>query len=106
MDKPAPTQSLPSKKTPSRADSRAGGGAPFSENPAWRTVGAGWQRVFGSFKGLGYSIEWHDFYAAREFDWGASFHPGGVELCLNLKGNGFVEEAGRREEFAPVTTGF
>ncbi len=94
------------RKPQPRVESRAGGKAAFTENPAWQTVGAGWQRVFGSFKGLGYSIEWHDFYARQEFDWGASFHPGGVELCLNLKGGGFVQEAGRRQEFAPATAGF
>jgi AraC-like DNA-binding protein len=79
---------------------------PFSENPAWQSVGGGWQRVFGSFKGLGFSIEWHEFYARKEFDWGASFHPDGVELCLNLEGNGYVEDGGRRQEFAPATAGF
>lgn len=94
------------KKPQPRNGSHAGGKAPFSENTAWQAVGAGWQRVFGSFKGMGYSIEWHDFYASQEFDWGASFHPGGVELCLNLKGGGFVEVSGRRQEFAPGMAGF
>ncbi len=80
--------------------------APFSEAGAWQKIGPGWQRVFGNFKGLGYSIEWHDFYAAQEFDWAATFHPGCVELCLNLEGCGQVQGAGRREEFSPVTAGF
>lgn len=99
-------QSLNQRKPPQRGEASSGGNAPFTENAAWRTVGAGWQRVFGSFKGTGYSIEWHDFYAQREFDWGASFHPGAVELCLNLDGNGYVEGAGDRQEFAPATAGF
>jgi hypothetical protein len=51
----------------------------FSEAGAWREVGGGWQPLFGSFRGAGFSIEWHDFFAKREFDWGASFHPGCVE---------------------------
>src|SRR6185436_20996875 len=42
----------------------------------------------------------------REFDWAASFHPGCVELCLNLDGHGFVEGHGVRPEFAPNTAGF
>ncbi len=79
---------------------------PFSEAGAWRDVGAGWQPLFGSFRGVGYSIEWHDFLAKREFDWAASFHPGCVELCLNLEGHGFVEGRGGRTEFAPDTVGF
>ncbi|MDB6067737.1 MAG: Regulatory protein SoxS [Pedosphaera sp.] len=83
-----------------------GGNARFTEANAWRKVGAGWQRVFGSFKGLGYSIEWHEFYAREEFDWAATFHPGCVELCLNLNGCGYVEGAGRREDFSPGNAGF
>lgn len=81
-------------------------GAPFTEADAWRDVGKGWQPLFGSFHGAGYSIEWHDFTAKREFDWGASFHPGCVELCLNLEGHGFVAEKNGRVDFAPGTAGF
>jgi AraC-like DNA-binding protein len=80
--------------------------AAFTEAGAWRDVGGGWQPLFGSFRGAGYSIEWHDFHAPREFDWAASFHPGCVELCLNLDGHGFVEGKGTRAEFAPNTAGF
>jgi len=40
--------------------------APFTEAGAWRDVGGGWQPLFGSFHGAGYSIEWHDFFARRE----------------------------------------
>jgi AraC-like DNA-binding protein len=78
----------------------------FTEADAWRDVGKGWQPLFGSFHGAGYSIEWHDFFAKREFDWGASFHPGCVELCLNLEGHGFVEDKNNRVEFLPGTAGF
>lgn len=83
-----------------------GGGREFSEAGAWRDVGAGWQPLFGSFRGVGYSIEWHDFRAKREFDWAASFHPGCIELCLNLEGHGFVEGRGGRTDFSPNTAGF
>ncbi len=89
---------------PSRSD--AGKKVNFSESAAWRDVGAGWQPLFGSFRGVGYSIEWHDFLAKREFDWAASFHPGSVELCLNLEGTGFVEGRGGKTEFTPGSAGF
>src|SRR4051794_10222945 len=78
----------------------------FSEAPAWRDVGRGWQPLFGSFQGTGFSIEWHDFFARRELDWSASFHPGSVELCLNLEGHGFVENGGSRTDFTPGSAGF
>jgi AraC-like DNA-binding protein len=79
---------------------------PFTEADAWRDVGKGWQPLFGSFHGAGYSIEWHDFFAKREFDWAASFHPGCVELCLNLAGHGWVQGGGARADFLPGTAGF
>jgi AraC-like DNA-binding protein len=85
---------------------RGNGAAPFTEVEAWRDVGKGWQPLFGSFRGSGYSIEWHDFFARRELDWGASFHPDCVELCLNLDGHGFVEGKDQRMEFSPNTVGF
>ena len=78
----------------------------FSEAGAWRDVGKGWQPLFAGFRGVGYSIEWHNFFARRELDWGASFHPGCVELCLNLEGRGFVEGRRRRLDFGPNTVGF
>ncbi len=78
----------------------------FTEAAAWRDVGAGWQPIFGSFRGVGYSIEWHDFQAKREFDWAASFHPGCVELCLNLEGHGYVEDDSARTDFSQNTVGF
>jgi AraC-like DNA-binding protein len=81
-------------------------GAAFTEADAWRDVGKGWQPLFGSFHGAGYSIEWHDFFAKRALDWAASFHPGCVELCLNLAGHGFVECKHKRTEFAANTVGF
>jgi len=82
------------------------GPAQFTEADAWRDVGKGWQPLFGSFHGAGYSFEWHDFLAKREFDWGASFHPGCVELCLNLDGHGFVEGRNGRTELTPGSAAF
>jgi AraC-like DNA-binding protein len=90
----------------SKENSVGGAAVPFTETGAWRGIGAGWQPLFGSIRGTGYSIEWHDFRAKSEFDWAASFHPDSVELCLNLDGHGYV--AGRRDgaEFGPNTAGF
>ncbi len=78
----------------------------FSEAEAWHEVGTGWQPLFASFKGMGFSVEWHDFFAKTEFDWAASFHPDCVELCLNVCGRGYVEGGGQRVDFEPNTVGF
>jgi AraC family transcriptional regulator len=94
------------KNSDQRKGKTSSAAALFSEAGAWRDVGAGWQPIFGSFRGVGYSIEWHDFRAKQQFDWAASFHPGCVELCLNLAGHGFVEGRGGRTDFAPNTAGF
>ena len=40
----------------------------------------------------------HDFHTGRTLDWGRSFHPESVELCLNLAGRG--EVVGGRETIA------
>ncbi|NOS72439.1 MAG: helix-turn-helix transcriptional regulator [Verrucomicrobia bacterium] len=94
------------RRTDRRERVAASQAAPFSEAQAWRDVGAGWQPIFGSFRGVGYSIEWHDFFAKRDLDWAASFHPNCVELCLNLEGAGFVKGPGGCVEFAPDSAGF
>jgi AraC-like DNA-binding protein len=78
----------------------------FAEAKAWRPVGSGWQPLYGSFQGLGFSVEWHDFTAKQEFDWSASFHPDCVELCLNLSGEGYVEGGGQRADIAPLSVAF
>lgn len=78
----------------------------FSERPVWRSMGDGWQPLCGSFRGEGYSLEWHDFEPAQELDWGASFHPGSIEICLNLTGEGFIQSGGRRLVFEPDTVAF
>jgi len=100
------TMSSPVRLAGSSTPQPAGAGALFREAPAWSRVARGWQPVFGSFRADGYSIEWHDFQTRQELDWGASFHPQGVELCLNLSGHGFVESGGRRTEFPPNMAGF
>jgi len=37
---------------------------------------------------MGWSFEWHDFEPAARVEWGRSFHPQGLEVCLNLAGAG------------------
>ena len=74
----------------------------FSERLAWRQFGAGWLPLFGSVSGSGISFEWHDFKTHAPFDWGQSFHPGTIEVCLNLEGDGKISET----RFAPMTVGF
>jgi len=83
-----------------------GGQATFGEAEAWHPVGQGWRQLFGSFSDLGFSFEWHDFQLGEGLDWSRSFHPGSVEICLNLTGHGTVAGGGNRADFAPLTTGF
>ena len=78
----------------------------FTERPAWNAIGDGWRHLHGSVRGAGVSFEWHDFKTRAEFDWGKSFHPGSVEVCLNLAGHGSVAFNGRTAEFGPLTVGF
>lgn len=92
--------------SPGSSEKRGTGPVGFSETKFWRPFGNGWQRVFGSFKGSGYSIEWHDFQTARDLDWGASFHPGSIEVCLNLAGHGYVRTADTLLEIEPETVAF
>ncbi|MEY4691989.1 MAG: Transcriptional regulator containing domain, AraC family [Verrucomicrobiota bacterium] len=76
------------------------------EVAAWAAVGAGWRQLFGSFGDLGFSLEWHDFHSAGPIDWARSFHPGSVELCLNLIGEGSVQGGSRTARFGSQTAGF
>ena len=58
------------------------------EYKTWGTVAGGWKHLFGSFVHKGLSVEWHDFSPGAELDWGASFHPDSLEICINLQGSG------------------
>ncbi len=78
----------------------------FSEAAVWESVGRGWRQLQGSFRDLGFSVEWHDFTTEKELDWSASFHPSGVEICLNLSGRAAVQAGNRRLELVPETAGF
>ena len=79
---------------------------PFTERPVWQAVGAGWRHLHGSVRGAGVSFEWHDFKAREAFDWGRSFHPDSVEVCLNLEGEGRVGFNKQEAVFLPMTAGF
>ena len=78
----------------------------FTEADAWQPVGNGWLPLHGSFRDLGYSVEWHDFNTESDLDVSRSFHPGSVEICLNVAGRGVVSAGGRQLELAPLTAGF
>lgn len=79
---------------------------PFAEAPAWKAIGPGWRPLFGSFHDLGFSFEWHDFAAKEEFNWGRSFHPSSVELCLNLDGRGKLTDGRQAVDLPPQTFAF
>ena len=78
----------------------------FAEAPAWSAVGAGWRPIFGNFRQLGFSFEWHDFTSAKELDWARSFHPGSVELCLNLDGAATLKDGRQSVELGTRTYTF
>lgn len=69
-------------------------------------VGEGWRPLFGSFRDLGFSFEWHDFTCRKPLDWARSFHPGSLELCLNLTGAATVRDSQRTTELGPQTIAF
>ncbi len=47
------------------------------------------------------SIEWHDFRLARDLDWGRSFHPGSLEVCLNFSGTGTLQDGDAERSIGP-----
>lgn len=85
---------------------RVNGAERFSEIEAWKSVGGGWRQLHGSYRELGFSFEWHDFIAQKEIDWAQSFHPGSIEICLNLAGHGSVSDGRQQIQFLPMTAGF
>lgn len=81
-------------------------GPVFAEAPAWRGVGDGWRPLFGNFRSLGFSFEWHHFQREEPLDWARSFHPGSVELCLNLAGRATLDAGGEPCELGARTVAF
>jgi AraC-like DNA-binding protein len=78
----------------------------FAEAPAWKSIGAGWRPLFGNYGDLGFSFEFHEFNATTEFDWARSFHPGSIELCLNLEGRGRIADGRQQVEVVPGSFAF
>lgn len=79
---------------------------PFGESPAWKSVAEGWRPLYGNFRELGFSFEWHDFLSSTELDWAKSFHPGGIELCLNLSGHALLREGRGKFELTARSLAF
>jgi AraC-like DNA-binding protein len=78
----------------------------FSELDVWKPFGDGWRKLHGDFLDAGYSVEWHDFTTVDPLDWSRTFHPGSLEICLNLSGNADVRAAGETLQLAPLMAGF
>jgi AraC-like DNA-binding protein len=71
---------------------------PFAEAAIWAAVPGRWQPLFGGFATLGVSVEWHDLQPAADLDWGRSFHPGSLEICLNFSGIAHFADGGAERE--------
>ena len=91
-------------KSKKSADGR--NGASFSEAEVWKPFASGWRKLHGNFRDAGYSIEWHDFATAEALDWSKSFHPGSLEICLNVSGHAEVRTAREKLELGPLMAGF
>jgi len=78
----------------------------FSESEVWKPFAPGWRKLHGGFRESGYSVEWHDFTPASDMDWAKAFHPGALEICLNLSGTGDVAASDGKLELEPLTAGF
>ncbi len=77
-----------------------------NEAATWRAVGASWRQLFGDFRRLGVSFEWHDFTPPAAVDWARSFHPESVELCLNLTGGAEVSAGSETVRYGTGMAGF
>ena len=89
-----------------KKSTRRRSGPDFSETEVWKPFGHGWRKLHGGFREAGYSVEWHDFTATDALDWSRTFHPGSVEICLNLSGHAEVRANGDTLELGPLTAGF
>ena len=78
----------------------------YSEAPAWESVGPGWHQLSCSFRRQGYSLAWHDFIADGDLDRTRSFHPQGLEICLNLAGRAEVRGGSSALQLGACIEGF
>ena len=81
-------------------------GGAFTEAATWRAFGTGWRPLWAGFKENGFSVEWHDFECQSPLELASSFHPGSVEICLNLEGHAEFELSGHRQAVPPGTATF
>ena len=84
----------------------AGGGAALGKPHVAQPLGPGGRLLYGNFSDLGFSIKWHDVKAEEELDWSRSFHPGSLELCLNLDGQATIADTRQTVELRPRATVF
>lgn len=75
--------------------------ADLREDGAWRHIRGTWKPLHGGFVEQGLSIEWHDFHVDRDMDWGRSFHPGSLEICLNFSGEGLLQDGAAERTISP-----
>lgn len=75
----------------------------FTEARVWESLPGAWRPLYGNFAQLGFSIEWHDFDCVQPLEWDRSFHPDGVEICLNLSGAGRLAFNGTEVELPPLS---
>ena len=71
-----------------------------SEYGAWTAIQGTWRRLHVDPK-ASFGVEWHDFRLARDLDWGRSFHPGSLEVCLNFSGTGALQAGATQHPIGP-----
>jgi len=71
------------------------------EQAAWAQIEGTWRPLHGSFFDQGWSVEWHDFRIDYDLDWGRSFHPGSLEICLNFSGHGTLQDGTAQRALGP-----
>lgn len=83
------------------------GSGKFSEKGIWKEVEGEWKQLFGDFESEGVSVEWHDFSTPRLLEWGKSFHPESLEICVNFEGSGtFCKGRESRTEAGPRSVSY
>ncbi len=94
--------SHPLKKPYSSASpSAAAPSTPTQEDAAWKDIHGTWLPLHGGFFEHGLSVEWHDFRIEKDMDWGRSFHPGSLEICLNFSGTGTLQDGTAERTIGP-----
>jgi AraC family transcriptional regulator len=78
----------------------------LNEAAVWGRFPNAWRQLYGGLYDVGVSLEWHDFQPPDRFEWSRAFHPGSLELCLNLAGSGCIRCGDRSVEYGALTAGF